>query len=684
MSTPRSIAFFIFGLALVLRLLLLLEAADSPYATTLMLDAEEYQHLAHAVLDGSWRAAAAQTYVHGILFPLLWALVIWVAGWVGAGATGALWSLLVLQAGLGALTCVLLYEAARHLLGPTPAVICGVLSALYWPFLVFGTQPLATTLVVFLVAALLAWQSRPAAGSRSSLIVTGLLLALLGATRANALLLFPVIAGLLVQRCHLEGKPWRRPLLHLCLAVAVGLTPFFLHNLSTQGTLLPFEGAWSMYMGNNPAADGTPYARQGLDWQRLESIGYRDGLAATPAQRGRVYLTESIAFWTEQPQQALQLTYRKFRLFWHAYEVPVSIDLDWYGNHTLLGRALPVTFGLLAPLALLGMGLNLRRGRQLLLPYGGVAAFLLSGMLFTVCARYRLPALPFLLLFAADGGHRLALLVRDRRPRPLLLPLVGLLLAGLLVHTGVDASQVNHLRSSWLQGEILLRENRLAEARASFEQARTDHPQDADVHNSLAAAHEREGRLTEAEAGYRKALQLAPDHSRAAVNLARLLGRRGRLQEAGKIVTGALAADPRPRMQHEGLLCRGTVHMQAGNMPAAYDDMHAALRIMDGAQGRYSLANVCHQLGRIDEEIDHLEQAVRLQPDFAPAHLNLGTLRLMQGDAEAAEQSLKRAIALEPNMATAHANLGMLYQRTGRPDLARAALNLARRLRGER
>lgn len=675
--TPRNIAIGIFVLALFLRIMLLADAADSPYAGSLLLDAEEYQHLAQSLLDGNWQAAAAQTYVHGILFPVLWAAILWLCG----GIVDALSVLLLVQAVLGAATCVLLYAAARHLLGPTPAIICGLLASTYWPFLVFGIQPLATTLVVFLVAALLAWMSRPGALTTGALMGAGLLLALLGATRANALLLLPVVAWLAVLRSAEGGHSLRRTLLPLAAGLGVGLAPFLVHNLITQGTPLPFEGAWSLHMGNNPAADGTPYARQGLDWQRLESIGFRDGWNTPPARRGSIYLQESIHFWTTRPTEALQLTWTKLRLFWHAYEVPVSIDLDWYARNTVLGRMLPITFGLLAPLALLGMVFNRQHWRRLLLVYGGVVAFLLSGLLFTVCARYRLPAVPFLLLFAADALHRLVGMVQSREPRSLIAPAAILLVAAVIVHTGVDPARVNHLRPDWLQGDILLRNGQLEQARAAFARALERDPLDADVLNSVAATDERLGRTAAAEAGYRKALKVAPDHSRAAVNLARLLGRTGRGAEAMAVVDGALATDPRPRMQHEALLCRGTLRLRAGDMSLAYDDMHAALAIMDGAQARYNLANVCHQLDRIEEELEHLERAVTLQPSFGLAHQNLGSLQLMRGDLEAAEQSLKRAIALEPEQPTAHAHLSFVYERSGRPEMARAAMARARRLR---
>jgi tetratricopeptide (TPR) repeat protein len=671
--TPRGIAAAIFGMALALRLVLLAETSESPYAQTLLLDAAEYQHLARGLLEGTWSDAAEQTYVHGILYPVMWAAI--------EACGGGVTTLLLLQAILGAATCVLIFAAARHLLAPAAAILCGILTGVYWPLLLFGAQPLATTLVVFLVAGLLAWLSRPSTTTWHSLVGSGLLLALLGATRANTLLLIPVVAWWSVTRSQAAGRSSRTTLLWLSAGIGIGLAPFMAHNIMTQGTPLPFEGAWSLHMGNNPAADGTPYARLGIDWQRLESIGYRDGWQATPAQRGQIYLVKAAEFWAEQPLPALQLTYQKLRLFWNVFEVPVSVDLAWFDEHTTLGRILPVTFGLLAPLALLGMVLNLRRWRSWSLAYGGVFAFLLSGLLFTVCARYRMPAVPFLLLFAADAMHRLTDSLRTGNRRSLTRHGAVLLAAAALVHTGVDTARANHLRPIWLQGEILLKENRPHEAEQAFRRSLEVNPRDSDVQNSLAATLEYQGRISAAEHRYREALKLAPDHSRAAVNLARLLGRTGRVPEAVQLVAMVLRVDPRPRMQHEAYLCRGVLHRQAGELQLAYGDIRAALGILDRPQTRYTLAHVCHQLGKIAEEVTHLERAVELEPGFAAAHLNLGALHLSQGDLDAAEVALKRAVALQPKLATAHAHLAIVYQLTGRPELSRAAQNLAGRLR---
>ena len=670
-TSSRTAAAALFLLALVLRLLYLLEARHSPYFDDLLLDAEEYQILANGLLSGQWEQAAADTYVHGVFYPALWALVMFLGG-------GSL-TMRLLQAVLGAVTCVLLQRGARHLMPPGAALACGLIAAVYWPFVLFGSQLLATTLVLFLVAALLTLLLRPGATAPGLVVLgTGILLALLASTRANSLLLALPVFWWLRRQAHLEGRSFRRGGILLGAGILLGLAPFVAHNWSTQGTALPFEGAWSFHMGSNPDADGTPYARQGLDWQRLESVGYRHGWDATPAERGHIYLSAGLAFLVDEPAQALGLVWRKLRLFWNAFEVPVSVDLAWHTQNTWLGRLLP-GFGLLAPLALVGMVANLRQWRRWGLAYGGVLAFLLSGLLFTVCARYRLPALPFLILFAADALRRGAEALRDDRRLALRLAL-GLTVATAWVHTGVDATAVDHLRPRWLQGSNHLRRGEVRQGAADLRAAAEDHPRDAEVRNSLAVALERLNRPSEAEAVYHEALRLAPDHARAWLNLGDLLRRQRRLPEAAEAARRALAVDPRPVTQHKGRVDLAQVMLETGHPEQALAVLGEALEIRDGAEIRYALGSACYQLERYDEEVAHLEQAVRLDPSFAPAWRNLGAVQLLRGDLAASERALTRAASLEPASPTVHRHLGALYQRTGRQKLARESYERARRL----
>ena len=670
MLSSRTVSAALFLLALVLRLLHLFEASHSPYFGDLILDEGEYQTLAMGLLGGEWEQAAEDTYVHGVLYPALWALVML----LGGGSV----TMRIVQAVLGALTCVFLERAARHLMPSAAAMVCGLLAAVYWPFILFSSQLMATTLVLFLVAAVLALLLRPGSPRPAVVLGAGVLLALLATTRANALLLTLPVLLWLRQLAHQNGQAFKRGSAILGAGLLLGLAPFVAYNWSTQGTAMPFEGAWSFYMGNNPDADGTPYARQGLDWQRLESVGYRHGWDATPADRGHIYLSDGVDFLVDEPGSALGLVWRKLRLFWNAFEVPVSADLAWYTHNTWLGRLLP-GFGLLVPLALVAMAANLQRWRSWGLVYGGVLAFLLSGLLFTVCARYRLPALPFLILFAGDTFRLGADAVRSCRRSAARLGL-GLVVAAVWVHTGVDAAAVDHLRPRWLQGSIHLRHGEVEQAVADLRAAAAAHPTDAEVRNSLAVALERQNRPSEAEAVYGEALSLAPDHAKAWLNLGDLMRRQRRLPEAAEAMRRALAVDPRPGTQHKGRVVLAQIMLESGKPAQALATLNEALEIRDGRDLRYAMSSACYLLERFDEEVVHLERALQLDPSFAPAWRNLGVVRLLQGDLIGSEHALKRAVSLEPRSAAVYRHLGALYQRTGRAKMARQAFERARRL----
>ena len=656
----------LFLLALILRLAYLIEIRDTLYFHTLILDAWEYDYLAQALLEGD--GPTSRIYVHGPLYPALLALL----KLGGAGPMGTR----LFQAILGAFSCILLYAIARRFFpAPTP-LLAGLMAVGYWPFMLYNGELLATTLTIFIELLLVLQLVRCAdRSSYWSAAGAGALLGLLVETRSNTLLLVPVALWWLYYRTQ------TRLLVLFLLGLCAVLAPFLVHSYLVQGTPLPFQGAWSFYMGNNPAADGTPYARQGIDWQRLEVLPYQVDMAASPADRGRFYLSEGLDFIVDQPLSYLHLLYRKFRLFWHAFEIPVSVDIHFYEAHSYLSYLNLFGFGLVAPLALVGLVWNWNRWRQYGLLYGFGLSYLVSGLLFTVCARYRLPAVPFLMLFAAEAVRQGALSLKGHQWRRSAALVLALGVALVLGHTGVDTAQVDHLRSAWLQGQVHMRNQAYDRAETAYLQALQDDAGDADVYNSLGAVYEAQQRPREAETAYRQALALASDHTRARLNLGNFLRGEQRFAEAEFLFLKALANDPRPAMQYEGHYYLGYLHLDQRDYLRAYDFFATALKAEQRAKGFYALANACHHLGRQDEQIRHLRQAVALDPEFAAAHRNLGALYLQRGEHSLAEEALRRALKLEPDVAIAHYNLGVLYMHTGRRELARTAFEAAERLR---
>ena len=67
------------------------------------------------------------------------------------------------------------------------------------------------------------------------------------------------------------------------------------------------------------------------------------------------------------------------------------------------------------------------------------------------------------------------------------------------------------------------------------------------------------------------------------------------------------------------------------------------------------------KLGRYREAIDHLKQAIRIEPDLAEAHCDLGVVYHGIGRYQEAIEAIKQAIRIKPDFARAHYNLGLLY-----------------------
>jgi tetratricopeptide (TPR) repeat protein len=70
------------------------------------------------------------------------------------------------------------------------------------------------------------------------------------------------------------------------------------------------------------------------------------------------------------------------------------------------------------------------------------------------------------------------------------------------------------------------------------------------------------------------------------------------------------------------------------------------------------------------EAVLNLNQALRLNPKFAQAYLELGLIAMAEGKTEQSVAALEKAVRLEPGLAAAHYRLGLAYKRMG--DVGRA------------
>jgi protein O-mannosyl-transferase len=120
----------------------------------------------------------------------------------------------------------------------------------------------------------------------------------------------------------------------------------------------------------------------------------------------------------------------------------------------------------------------------------------------------------------------------------------------------------------------------------------------------------------------------------------------------------------------------GFLFLRRGELDKAISEFRAALDIRSrNTQTHYSLgaaliqSNLGNALARKqlwDEAIDHLQEAVRLRPDYADAYFNLGSVLFQQGRLNEAIAQWQKALAIRPRDAEAHRNVASALRKQGK------------------
>ena len=115
-----------------------------------------------------------------------------------------------------------------------------------------------------------------------------------------------------------------------------------------------------------------------------------------------------------------------------------------------------------------------------------------------------------------------------------------------------------------------------------------------------------------------------------------------------------------------------------GKLDEAIAAYREAIRLKpDDAEAHYNLGIALSGQGKLDEAIAEYREAIRLKPDYAEAHYNLGIALDGQGKLDEAIAEYREAIRLKPDYAEAHYNLGIALTSQGKP--TRRSPNTARR-----
>ncbi len=666
------------GVALALRLLHVWQLRRSPFFDVLLGDARGYDEWAVRIASGDW--IGRDVFYQAPLYPYFLGVIYRVAG-------HSLLAVRIVQAAIGAGSAALLYLAGARFISTRAGWVAGLALAVYAPAIFFDSLLQKSVLDVFFLTLGLSLagtlQDRPE--RRGRWLALGLAMGALSLTRENALVFILVIAA--------WGLVGARPLaarLQTLAAFAAGLAlvlmPVAVRNYAVGGGfyLTTSQFGPNFYIGNNPKADGTymslRFGRGAPEFERQDAIDLAEhalGRTLTPAEVSGYWTDRALAFITGQPGRWMALMGRKAALLVNRDEMLDTESQESYAEWSWPLRLLGWFghFGVLVPLAVLGAILGWPDRQRLALLYGMTALYAASVLLFYVFARYRLPLLPLLLLFAAHAvtalvpggifrGIRLQPDSQRQKLRSRWIPIAAAVTAvAVAANWPLLSPRLMQAITETNLATALNERGRRDEAIAHFARAAQLAPGYAPAYNNLGAALKAGGAIDEAIATYRQALTVQPDYPDAHYNLANALLAQNKFAEAEDHFNIALRTIPDSAGVRNNL---GVALSAQGNRDAAVAAFQAAVAADPRSAKAYrNLGSALSDAGRTDEAIVALRQAAALDPKDAGIEYDLGSVLLEANRLDDAIAAFQAALALDPRMVAAHNNLGIALGQRG-------------------
>ncbi|MCF7855788.1 MAG: tetratricopeptide repeat protein [Candidatus Pacebacteria bacterium] len=628
-----------FALAMLFRGLCFTVIGDSPLLTHPVVDAGSYDQWALRIAAGNILGHGPDDVFRPPLYPYFLAVCYRL---FGHNIVAVQWIHYV----LGGLSCVLLSILTGRFLGRRVAIVTGVLASLYAPAVFFESQLLTPALAIFLnllgTLMLVASIRRGTSVHWGWALGAGLAFGLSAGVRPDSLLPVGLIVLWLVTRS--QEIPWA-PRLGWAACVIGGIllviTPITVRNAVVSGNFVPIasNAGINLYVGNRHGADGLSACPVGIRWEQLVSQ-VPQSVLEQPAAASRWWMKQTLIEVAARPGESLTRLGTKAVAFLNQREIRNNIGFAFMQERAWPLRWPFVQFWMILPLACYGFyrlfGSARMRGRRI-----GVLCLLWTvgywgiGIIFFMTARYRMPAIPFLLIPAGFSVMALAEAVRKRQKRTLQIAAVIIGVVATLTWLPWPAPDTN------------------AEGVRDY----------VNLGNAYQAGGQREA----AEDAYRRALALADDPD-AHYLLGQLLLKDGDNGTARSHFEKALKIVPE---SPDVLLARAQAQLRLGQLKAGLD----TLRQLDDLAKyknlwpkRSTWARALFMLSELEEPLHQHE--LRQRAWAVDPHTMAEIALLWDRELERATDVFLETCDREPWNWYAQANLGMVYLQQGKAHAA--------------
>lgn len=422
--------FSIFALSFVIKLIAAIQLTAAPNFSLPFGDAEGYLIQAEKILAGHGITGGRIPF-QSPLYP------VFVAG-IFAFFGKNFFVLRLIQIGLGALSCVLIYLITKAL---TPEekiwpLLAALVAVFYGMFTFYDIELLAISLTFFSLnfSLWLLLTSRARQNVMTLIFIVGLAGVSLGIAvldRTNILLFVPFVLWYLGNGLKVSGASWTfKPMAAFLVGLFLVILPFTVNNyrLGKDFVLVSANAGVNFYIGNNRESTGTFLlpAESSLSDQfqeifqsAREEAQNATGQVLKPSQVSRYWFQRGWQFIIQNPRAALRLYVRKVLLLVNHGEIPNHLSMDHIRNHFVgILKVTFLNFGFIAPIGLLGLGIYAVRrrkpaGHRLLICF--VLVYACSLLLFFITARFRLPLVSILIIYSVLAVKEMYGLVRERK-----------------------------------------------------------------------------------------------------------------------------------------------------------------------------------------------------------------------------------------------------------------------------
>jgi tetratricopeptide (TPR) repeat protein len=515
-------------LAFVLRLVYVLQSRSSPLFDAPQMDAAYHLQWARAFAAGEG-FQTGEPFYRAPLYS-------WFLGAVLALFGDGLLAPRIAQAVLGTFTAGLTFLIGARAFDRRTGLLAALGVSTSWILIYFDGELLIPTLAVPLQLLAL-WLSLRLADDRRpvSLALAGAGWGLAAIARPTVLLIVPFVALWAAWRAAPGTHLMRRRASALALVLAgfaVPVLPLTLHNalVAKDPVLISSTGGVNLWIGNNPVSDGSsavlPGARTDL-WGGIQDATLmaeaEAGRKLRPSGVSRHYARKARAHMLAHPGHALRHLAWKLRLAWTSWELGNNTQPEFFARRFgPVVRWLPLSFGILAPLGLVGFVLLTSRRRELFPLWIFLPVQTLGIVLFFVNARFRVPLVPVLCLFATHALLRGLAAFHARSWAPLSVGVVATALLSVVVNTVPKQVDTSDAASLCQLGILAMQREDVQGATQLFEQALAENQRYPYAHRGLGAARMRAGELDVARRHFEAALALLPCDLETLVGLAEL------------------------------------------------------------------------------------------------------------------------------------------------------------------